>query len=524
MLSKNNNYHPSFKQEPWSAMQMKNKSTLLFYLTALVLMFCTSCSNKLYTPLKKYSADQLREDFDQMRKVMEDYHPSLYWYTPKDSMDMVFDKYRSAIKDSMTEQQFGFSILAPVTTSIRCGHTSFNYSKNYNKFMRGIRLPSFPLFLKIWGDTMLVTANLNRKDTILKRGTQIYSIDGRTASDLTSVMFRYLPTDGYSYNLNYLRLSSAFPYYHRNIFGLNKNYLIGYTDSSGNGYTTVPLFDPYGDTAIRKKTDQRPPLPKPKKPSKKERREDGRSFQYDTLNNAGIMIISTFEDGYKLNKFYRQSFKTMRKNNVGNLVIDIRSNGGGKVNHYTKLAKYLRKTPFKVADTAFALHKGFGHYKKSFEGNFINGIALTIFTSKKKDGNYHFNYWENHVFKPKKKNFYSGRVYVLINGPTFSAATLFAHTMKGQDNVQLLGEEAGGGNYGNNGLMIPNIALPNTRMRVRIPLFRLVQSNPGPKDGRGVMPDVYIPPTSKAVRDFVDRKMQVAFELMQKQASTIPSH
>ncbi len=86
--------------------------------------------------------------------------------------------------------------------------------------------------------------------------------------------------------------------------------------------------------------------------------------------------------------------------------------------------------------------------------------------------------------------------------------------MKGQENVLLLGEEAGGGNYGNNGLIIPNVSLPNTGMRVRMPLFRLVQHNPGPKDGRGVMPDIYIPPTSTAVRQLVDRKMQVALEMM----------
>jgi hypothetical protein len=493
-------------------MQIKKIINPILSLALLALLFCSSCADKLYSPLKKYSPDPLREDFDMMRKVMEDYHPSLYWYTPRDSIDLIFDHYRNTIRDSMNEQQFGFSVLAPVTTSIRCGHTSFNYSKKYNKFMEGIRLPQFPLFLKIWGDTMIVTGNLNRNDSILKRGTLINSIEGRTAKDLTRIMFKFLPIDGYSDNLNYLRLSSAFPYYHRNIFGISKTYTVGYTDSSGNGYASVPLFDPYADSAKRKKPQG--PAPKKEKISKKERMEDGRSFRIDTAHNAGIMAVNTFEDGYRLHKFYRRSFKTMRKNNISNLVIDIRNNGGGKVNHFTLLARYLRKTPFKVADTAFALHKGFGSYRKYFQATFLNGIALTLFTSRKKDGLYHFNYWEKHRFTPKKKNFYSGNVYVLINGPTFSAGTLFAHCMKGQDNVLLLGEEAGGGNYGNNGLMIPNVTLPNTGMRVRMPLFRLVQYNHGPKDGRGVMPDIYIPPTSTAVRNMVDRKMQVTLDMM----------
>ncbi len=383
-------------------MQKLKRIHPILFIALLALFFCSSCSDKLYTPLKKYSPDQLKEDFDLMRKVMEEYHPSLYWYTQKDSMDMIFDHYRNAIKDSMNEQQFGFSVLAPVTTSIRCGHTSFNYSKNYNKFMRGIRLPQFPLYLKIWGDTMIVTGNLNRKDSVIKRGMLVNTIDGKSAADLSRIMFRYLPTDGYSDNLNYLRLSSSFPYYHRNIFGISKTYTVGYTDSLGvKGYTSVPLFDPYADTAKRRKPEE--PRPKREKPSKKERMEDGRSFRYDTARNAGIMVVSTFEDGYRLHKFYRQSFRTLRKNNTPNLVIDIRNNGGGKVNHFTLLARYLRKTPFKVADTAFALHKGFGSYRKYFQGTFFNGIALTLFTSKKKDGLYHFNYWEKHQLQAEEE-------------------------------------------------------------------------------------------------------------------------
>jgi hypothetical protein len=51
-------------------------------------------------------------------------------------------------------------------------------------------------------------------------------------------------------------------------------------------------------------------------------------------------------------------------------------------------------------------------------------------------------------------------------------------------------------------------------MRVRMPLFRLVQHNPRPKDGRGVTPDIYIPPTATAVRQLIDRKMVVALDMM----------
>ena len=216
-----------------------------------MMLFGLSCSSSkdAFTPMHKYSADQLRTDYTVLRDILENFHPSLYWYTPKDSMDYYFDTYYSAINDSMTQQQFGFRILAPLTTKIRCGHTSFNYSKSYNKYMRGRQLPSFPLFMKIWGDTAVVTTNLNRDDSIIKRGTLLTSINGLSNTRLIDSLFKFMPTDGYSENVNFIRLSSAFPYYHRNIFGLYKNYLVNYLDSSGAETSVqVPVYDPYADT------------------------------------------------------------------------------------------------------------------------------------------------------------------------------------------------------------------------------------------------------------------------------------
>ena len=501
----------------------------------LAMLIATSCSRRASVAksrqelVRKYPADQLREDFDAMRSVMEKFHPSLYWYTPKDSMDMLFNVYRAAIKDSMTQQQFGFSVIAPVTTAIRCGHTSFSFSKKYSQGLRNLRLPSFPLYLKIYGDSMIVTGNLNRKDSVLKRGTYITSIDGYSAADLTRIMFRFMPTDGYAENINYIRLSNSFPYYHRNIFGLKKNYEVGYLDSLGNNArTVVPVFEPFADSAMRKADSTRAAAPRPKKPTRKQKVNDIRSLQYiapgdlapsdkDIEGGTAVMTLNSFDGNANFQGFFRRSFRLMREKKVGNLIIDIRNNGGGKVNNYTRLASYIRPTKFKVADSAYSIRKGFAGHGNMFSMRSINALALGLFTSKRPDGHYHFNYWENHYFKPKKKNFFSGKVFVLISGPTFSASTLFAHTVKGLSNVTLVGEETGGGHHGNNGLMIPNVTLPHTGMRIRMPMFRLVQYQHPPKDGRGVLPDVYVGPTGPAVVNGVDLKMLKAIELASAQ-------
>ncbi|MEO6550819.1 MAG: S41 family peptidase [Ferruginibacter sp.] len=483
-----------------------------FFLFIFLLALLSGCAvSKNYNPVKKFSKQELEQDYSLLRNILEKKHPALYWYTPKDSMDYYFDSLYNNIGDSMTEQQFGWKIIAPLTNKIHCGHTSFGMSKNWVNFTKNKRMPSFPLLLKIWGDTMVVTGNLNRKDSMIKRGMLITSINGIRNHALVHRMFQYLPLDGYSDNVNYIRLSSNFPFYHRNIFGLYKTYNIKYIDSSGLEKTVqLPMYNPATDSAAKRITSvQVQKLSRYE--IKKEKREDARILEIDTALQTATLSMNTFVngEGRHLRSFMKQSFKKMKQQNIKNLIVDIRSNGGGEVTMYVMLARYIRNTQFKVSDSSYAVARSLAPYTSHIKHGFFTNIGLFFLTHKKQDGNYHFGYWERHVYRPKKENHFDGKVYVLTNGPTFSASTLFCNAVKGQANVTIVGEETGGGWHGNSGIMIPDIVLPVTRLRVRLPLFKLVQYNHVPKDGRGVPPDIFIPPTVEGVRQNIDRKMEI---------------
>lgn len=475
-----------------------------------------SMNAKLYSSQKKFAPADLRKDYIILREILEKFHPALYWYTSRDSMDYYFNRYYNAINDSMTRQEFGFQILAPITTMIHCGHTSFNYPKQYNRQIREHAQPSFPLFMKIWPDTMVITRNLNKKDSVLKKGTIITSINGLNEKILTDTLFRYMPTDGYADNVNYVRLSAAFPYYHRNILGLSKMYSIRYIDSLGKDRTTeVPVFDPSTDSLLKAFIHSRNKQVNPdEKPEKWARI---RSLKINYADSVAVMEINSFTGG-RLPVFFKKSFRKLRRKHIENLVIDIRGNGGGNVSNYTALTRYIRATDFKVCDTMYANHNSLDHYKKYFKAGLFNSLLLFFVTRREADGKYHFRYWEKHEFHPRRKNHFSGKVYVLINGPTFSASTLFASAVKGQSNVTLLGEEAGGGWYGNSGIRIPDVVLPHTGLKVRLPLFRIVQYNHNAAEkGNGVMPDIYVPPTVENVRKDIDGKMKKVLEIIRQE-------
>src|SRR5215211_2168035 len=108
------------------------QSLKLFVYFLFCLLFSGCSLSKNYSPDKKFPMEELQQDFALLRNILENKHPSLYWYTPKDSMDNYFKQGYESIQDSMTELQFGWKIIAPLTNKIHCGHTSFSMSNHWS--------------------------------------------------------------------------------------------------------------------------------------------------------------------------------------------------------------------------------------------------------------------------------------------------------------------------------------------------------------------------------------------------------
>jgi C-terminal processing protease CtpA/Prc len=201
------------------------------------------------------------------------------------------------------------------------------------------------------------------------------------------------------------------------------------------------------------------------------------------------------------------------------LAIDLRGNGGGFISYSNLLTRYLVNKPYKVADSLYAVRRfsKYGRYRKE---RLSNAIFMMSFVRKRRDGLYHFPFYERKYLHPKKKHHYNGNVYVLTGGNTFSAATLVVSALKPQSNVTIVGEETGGGAYGNNAWLIPDVTLPETGVRFRLPLFRLVINQHEPKNGRGILPEVEAMPNTWYMRQGVDFKMERVKVLIKPQAST----
>ncbi|GGB10915.1 peptidase S41 [Puia dinghuensis] len=466
------------------------------------------------------------------RHLLESWHPSLYWYTPRDSMSAYFDEGYAAIRDSMTEPQFR-TILSYVIAKVDCGHTSIRASKAYAHYLDTAKLPQFPLILKFWPDTMVVSANLNRRDSVLKRGTLILSINGRTTQQLTDTLFDYIVTDGLNQTGKYQYLSTGlhFSSWYHDIFGYSDSFDIGYRDTSGlTKLTRIPLYDPRADTlrkslghTLQPGTGQRPPGPAQRiRPADRRRRKQRelvfiRSLQLDTAGHTAFITLNTFEHGYHLRRFFHHAFTEIKQRQIKNLVVDVRSNGGGDASLSTLLTRYLIDKRFKVADSLYTIRRH-SRYDRYINNGFLYDVLTLLASRKRSDGKYHFGYFERHYYSPLHQLHFDGHVYILTGGNSFSATCLFAGALKGQSNVTLVGEETGGGFYGNTAWMIPDATLPITKVRFRLPRFRLVVDRQREKNGRGILPDVEALPTIDAIGKGFDFKTARVKELIRQNA------
>lgn len=471
-----------------------------------------------YDPKKKFAPHQLLEDFDIGWQTYQKNHPSYDWFTPADSVDARFARVRASFTDSLTEPEFRLR-LAYAVASIRCGHTSVISSKAYQRYVKHLKEPQFPLALKVWGrDSMVVIGNLIGDSSPVKKGDIVLGIDSVPARVMLRQMKEYVSTDGFSDGFKEMVISSNFPARFKWLYGVSKSFSFNYLDSARNEKVAqVPAFLP--PTGQKKNSNRAadPPTPQKVTTSKKKSPPSFGDFSIDTALNTGVLNLNNFSHN-KVPSLIRKTFRETRKADLKNLIIDLRSNGGGKIDNSTLLTRFVIDKPFRVADSVSAKDLRLAHPKHT-QAAWVYRYFRWAFSRKMDDGRWHIASTERQTHKPRKSNHFDGQLYVITSGASFSASTLFLTKIYGQQNVTVVGDETGGGARGNSAVMVPKVTLPNTRVQLRLPLFRIVTDASLPNNGRGIIPNVPVTVDSYYIQKGVDKKMQMVKSLIKEKTS-----
>ncbi|MVM39000.1 hypothetical protein GO730_18030 [Spirosoma sp. HMF3257] len=113
---------------------------------------------------------------------------------------------------------------------------------------------------------------------------------------------------------------------------------------------------------------------------------------------------------------------------------------------------------------------------------------------------------------PKATHF-NGQLTVLANGATGSMAGVVCSFLKSNQRAVFIGEETGGAMEGPTARSFTKLTLPNTHIRIEVPLTKTVHAVRYTK-GRGVIPDYWIEPIIEELIDGVDTELNFALKLL----------
>lgn len=438
----------------------------------MLLVFCmslTCCAQTTPVNFPVISTESMQQDFAVFRDSLEKLHAGLYRYRDKAEITRSFDSAYLLLNQPMTVPQF-FLVLKFLVANIQDGHTSCNLpSELMNALTANNKM--FPVHLRFIGEKAFISCNT--KPGFPDAGSEIIAIDKLPVAKIKKTLFSYLASDGDNQTKKYWDLSSdAFIPLYFLVFGAKSSFTI--ETKTGDGKLKPMTLN--GDSL--KNAQCRPAVAK--------------NVKYLDLdfkpNKIAILTVKTFSSGSlkspeEFSKFLETSFKEISDREINKLIIDIRDNGGGNDVYGSMLYSYLTDKPF--------------HYYTSLES-----------TSRKFEKEEHPNL---SIQQPSKNNF-RGKAYFLINGKSFSTTAEFCSIAKSNERGVFIGEETGGGYYGNTSGARARIVLPNSKITLGIPKTKYTMAvKKSVYSDRGIIPDFTIIP---GIQDIIrNRDIQLHYAL-----------
>jgi len=463
-----------------------------FLLLALMFSIVINAQRKTDVLQYKYAPQNIKEDLIVFKKVIMAMHPAVGLYYPPAHYTKMFDTAIEQVHDSISEKTFRI-LCKGLVEELHCGHTEVLGSKAYNKAIGKAKLNYSPyVFLPIQ-DKLYVIANLNKKqDSIIPKGVEVLSINSISSDSLIRHCKRFISTDGFNQTSKYHFVQLGFNNLYPALFGRPDSLTLEYKDGR--------ITKQHQYSAFKAKNIPPIPLKKTEDSLFKFRKKAG--IRYRKLNGTQQLFI------LKLDKFshrayqrqYKKIFRQLEKDHIRNLVLDLRNNGGGSLANAYKLLSYLIDSNY--TQTLLTRIKKYPE-KKYTKGNLSFKFTRYVFSLIGKHSTKHDTDIYTYTLKLAKKYHYSGNLFVFINGGSFSASCLTAAYLRGRQNTLFIGEESGGTIEGCNAGITPYYTLPNTKIRIRVPAFRLNFDVHPDLSGRGIFPDY---PIQYSFKDIVTRK------------------
>ena len=398
---------------------------------------------------RTFTKKQLDEDLRYAKQRVEQYHPSLYQYQSKEQWNHRFDEVASMLKTGITEDAF-LRELAPLIAGIRCSHTAIRTSDIFYEALNEQYL-LIPLDIFVHGNKAWVIHNFGGQ-TQITPGTQVLAINGKSIADILGILYASLPADGNNTTYKKYQISTNFARVYSWYIGYSKSYVVD--GLSREGLEVRAELPAMADWQLEEAINS-------VYPDRASYVAHPYRFEIQPANSTALLTIKGFwaQSDAAYATFLDGAFRTLKQQNIKNLIIDIRGNSGGVPFFAAELLSYIAKDEFTY-------------------------FRLPVQRAQ-----------NDPLFKPWKPNPYafSGDIYVLMNGGCVSTAGHFLSLIKFHQLATLIGEESGGSFSCNDNSI--HLRLPNTGIRLNIPRTVFQTAVSGFGYGDPIIPDHLVQPT-----------------------------
>lgn len=447
----------------------------------------------------------LIEDFDYMLKTLEETHPNLYAYVPKDEFIKRTNEFRKSIDKPISKPEF-YKILYKTISLIRQGHTMVFGDAGFGKFKNEGGL-SFPFKILYFSNHLYIDQNYSSNNQLVK-GTEIIAINRIPVTKIIDEFTPYLVVRPNGY----IKKTLAF-HWSKLLwleYGFSEQFTISYILPNTNSIKTTTI------SGVKKELITKDNMPRYKN-----------DFEYRIEKDRclAVMEINTFEFQFdEYDSLLRSSFKDIKQNKITNLIIDVRANYGGNANLIGTLVDYLSSEPYistaksevKTSEATlkcYTTHPIFVNaieQARKAEDNSSDFMELVNCFLEKPAGTI-TTFPEEKIIPKENEYRFNGNLYVLTSEETFSGGTGFSVIIKDNDIGYIVGNETSDNptDYG----CIMLFELPNTKINIQNSTQYTVRPA-GYDDHRGVIPDYKVVPTYLDMINGYDKVLNYTYWLI----------
>lgn len=402
---------------------------------------------------KVYTVEEYKSDLDQLSNKLLTIHPNATKFITKAEFMQLIEDKKALITPQTTGGEFVWHC-NEIIASINCSHTSFG-----SFYLEGNMLPyakSFPIEVRLLNEKLFVIKPKNNADRLAVKD-EITSINGVLVADLIEDSYKHISSQGYNKTAK------------MNIFNTWAAAVIPYALNFPKVFT-VQVKGKAEPVSLNKAETY---IDIVKNPSIKNC-DNNLCLQLVDEKTAIISIASFNYYPHDLlpvfTKFIDSSIQVIRENKIENLVVDLRTNGGGSPQSSVHLLRYLMPEPFTYYSTA--------DYKEKTVDKIPEEMPVAPF-----------------------KNRFTGKQFFMIDGYGTSTTGHFMSLVKLHDLGTIVGEELGSNQFCSAGSV--QVRLSNTKLKLYIATNTHVTTATSLPDEVGILPDHYI---SQSIDDYIEQK------------------